>query len=165
MILLLLNGIGFSNLPNFLGSFTLIFVLFPCFMMLFCTKSLKSFGKCFLFTFGKKNDTLLQCKKCLQSVKMVFLTSAISGTIGFFISIVNMLRSYTISNHPDPLRLVEVGLSDLSVALLPIFDALIICFLLLPLYFMLKRSLQVLPDAYNGLLAILKQHRHGHATA
>lgn len=139
IILFFFRGMGFSNLSNFRDSTTMIFLLIPCLLMLFCTKSLKSFGECFLLPFGKRNYSLLQYKRCLQSLKIVVSTSFISGLICFMISIVNMLKFYGLSDSSEPL-LVQVGL-DMSVAILPLYYVLVICILLLPLHFMLKQDM------------------------
>lgn len=141
----LLNGIGFSNLSSFRDSITLSLVLFPSLLMLFCTKSFKTFGECFLFTFGKRNYTLLQCRRCLQSIKMVMSTSAVSGIICVMISTINLLRSpYRASGSLELLGL------DISVAVLSLFYVLIICIILLPLYFMLKQYMLNLLDGADG---------------
>lgn len=132
----LIKGIGFANLAGFIDSITLILVLFPCFLMLFCTKSFQPFGECFLFMFSKKNYPLLQCERCLQSIKMVISTAAISGMICFMIGIVNTLRSIYIS--PDSLDILG---ANISVCLLSLFYVLLVCILLLPLHFILKQHM------------------------
>lgn len=141
IILFLLNGIGVSNLSSFRDNITLVLVVIPCLLMLFCTKSFKPFGECFLFTFGKRNYSLPQCRRCLQSVKMVISTAVVSGIICFMISAINMLCSpYRVSGS-----LEEVGL-DLSVAMLSLFYVFIICIMLLPLYFIMKQYVMNLQD-------------------
>lgn len=143
IILFLTQGIGISNLPNFIDSITLTLVLFPCLLMLFCTKSLKSFGACFLFAFGKGEYSLSQCKKCLLSIKTVISTSAVSGILCLMISCINLLKNRDWSSGS-----LELLGFDISVALLSIFYVFTVWILLLPLHIMLKQHMiQLLSDS------------------
>lgn len=136
IVVFLIKGIGITNLSGFIDSITLILVLFPCLLMLICTKSLKPFGECFLFPFSKKDYSLLQCKRCLQSIKMFITTAVVSGIICFMIGTVNSLRSLSISQD----YLIVLG-ANISVCLLSLFYVLLVCILLLPLHVMLKQHM------------------------
>ena len=60
------KGIGIHKIfPGFIDYVTLVFILFPCFFILFCTKSFKSFGRAFLFAFGKRDASLTQYRESL----------------------------------------------------------------------------------------------------
>lgn len=141
IVLLLVKGIGTSNLAGFRDSTSLLCVVLPGLLMLFCTKSLKSFGECFLFMFGKRNYSLLQCRRCLQSIKMFILSSVISGFIGLMISIKNIL---TLLDSFEMLGL------NIGVAILTIFYVLIIVILLLPVIVMLKLHIMNLLSEDGG---------------
>lgn len=152
-VLFILKGIGFSNVSGFRDSISLILVLFPCFLALLSTKSLKSFGACFLFPFGKRNYSLLQCKKCLESIKMVLLTSVIASMICLMISIINIFHSYSFDS-PNALEIFGL---NISVAILPLFYVLIIVILLIPLQFMLKQHMINLLPADSGKKPALEE--------
>lgn len=129
-------GIGVSHLLSFTDGVTLFFVLIPCALILIFTRSIKSFGRSFLFIFGKKNYSLEQYKESMQSVKMVMLTAMLFGSLGFMIGIVNSFRSSKILS-PDMAHTIVL---DISVALLSLFYAVCVCVILLPVYFMLKKQ-------------------------
>ena len=139
MIYLLIRGAGDGgNFLNYLDAITAFFLLQPCVLILFCTKSLRAFGRSVLFACGKRDYASRDCEESLQAVKMTMITVNVVGVIGFVISTINSLRHWGWTPLTDE---VNWPLLDLSVAVLSILYALIICVFLLPVYFMLKKHL------------------------
>ena len=136
-------GIGLEHMWAFVDSVTLYFILLFCVFCLVFTKSLKPFGRSFLLAFGKKNDSLVQCRESLQSVKMVMLMAALSGLLGFLIGSINGLK---FSDALSPDIVYHIAL-DTSVAFISIFYAVCICVILLPVYFMVKKHIIILENA------------------
>lgn len=138
IVLYLINGIGFSRCTNFVDNITLTYVLFPSILMLFCTRSWKDFGRAVLFAFGKRDLSYEQCKKSLQTMKILLCTLLLSGGICFGIGVVNSLRSVNWIQEDS----VGWLLLDLSVAMLSFLYPLVLCILLLPVYLILKKDIQ-----------------------
>ena len=136
--LYLVYGISCDRLLNFFDPITLEFLLFPCILILFVTRSFTAFGRAFLFAFGRKEYAPSQCRESLLAVRMVMCTASIFGGICFLIESVNGIRALDWSS------LDSIGwlLLDLSVAALAPFYAFLICMVLLPVYFLLKKEQQ-----------------------
>lgn len=136
MVIYLLYGIGWDRLLNFFDPVTLEFLVVPCILILFVTGSFAAFGRAFLFAFGKKEYGLSQCRESLQSVRMVMQTASMAGGICFLIGLTNGIRSL------DWSELDNIGwlFLDLSVASLALFYAFLVCLILLPVYFLLKKE-------------------------
>lgn len=135
---LLIRGVGgHTDLFNFWDSFTLEFILIPCGLILLCTKSLKAFGRAFLLAFGKGDAPLSSYRESLLSVRMVMSTAPVFGGIGFIIGMSNCIRSMDFS-APDAFVWILRGAAAAMVSLL---YPLLICVILLPLCFMLKKHI------------------------
>ena len=103
------KGIGIHKIfPGFIDYVTLVFILFPCFFILFCTKSFKSFGS-------------LCC----------------------MIGMINSVTFCSLSSFDD----IYWILRDAGVALLSPFYSLLVCMILLPVYFLLKQHIIVQESA------------------
>lgn len=140
-------GIGVQNLySHFFDSATLIFVLLPCAAILFCTRQLKAFGRSFLLVFGKKADSAFECRKSAQSVKTVCMAAVIFGIMGFMIGIINGLQS--VAPMAQDIGYDIAG--DVAVALISPFYASVVCAVLLPLYFIIKKRIVMLENEISG---------------
>lgn len=137
IILSLVWGIGERSFMNFVDMATLELILLPCILALFCTRSCSSFGRAFLFAFGKRGHSLSQYRESLWAVKIVALTASASGSLCFIIGFVNGARSYDWSSVDAIPRLVM----NLSVAILSLFYPALIALLLLPLAFLLNKQI------------------------
>lgn len=137
VVLYLNYGIGFDRLLHFFDPITLEFLVFPCILILFATRSFTAFGRAFLFAFVRKEYTLSRHRESLQAVRMVMSTASVFGGICFLIGSVNAVRALDWSS------LDSIGwlCLDLSVAALSLFYALLICLILLPVCFLLKKEL------------------------
>lgn len=135
------TGVG-QNLTSFIDVITLVYTVFPCVLILICTRSLRTFGSAFSFALGKRTPDLSQSKAALRSVKMTGLTAVLFGSLCFMIGTINSIR------HLDP-STADLGvylLRDLSVAMLSLFYPVLVCIILLPVYFLLKRHIAKLED-------------------
>lgn len=74
-------------------------------------------------------------KNSANALKLVCKSSLIWGSIGFTISMVNLMRNHMLDSEFAASMLWW----DISVALLPLFYALVINAVLVPLYFELNR--------------------------
>jgi len=137
IVLYIICGISWDRITSFVDVITLEFLVFPCVLMLFCTSSFRAFGRAFLFAVGKRDCSFQQCRESAHSVKMVMQTAAVFGAVCFLIGMVNSIRSQYWSST-DSIGWICL---DSSVAILSLFYALLICMLLLPMYFMLKKHL------------------------
>lgn len=137
IVLYLIRGISWDRITNFMDLITFGFLLFPCMLMLFCTGSFTAFGRAFVFAVSKKEYSKSQCQESVQAVRMVMYTASVFGCICFLISFINSIRSL------DWSALDSIGwmLLDGSVAVLSLFYALLVCAVLLPVSFMLKKYL------------------------
>lgn len=137
IVLYLIYGISWDRITSFMDLTTFWFLLFPCVLILFCTGSFAAFGRAFVFAVHKREYSFLQCQESFQAVRMVMYTASVFGGICFLIGSVNSIRSM------DRSVLDNIGwmLLDESVALLAVFYALLVCAVLLPVYFMLKKYL------------------------
>ena len=133
IVLYLIRGISWDRITNFMDLITFGFLLFPCMLMLFCTGSFTAFGRAFVFAVSKKEYSKSQCQESVQAVRMVMYTASVFGGICFL----NSIRSL------DWSALDSIGwmLLDGSVAVLPLFYALLACAVLLPVSFRLKKYL------------------------
>lgn len=139
IILILIKGIGsLDQLIYYQDFISFVLVIFPCALILFCSRSLKAFGRAFLLMFKKKPYPLPQYRESLDSVKMVIYTSMIFGGLCFMISLINCFKVLDLVSFEDLATLYL----DTSVALLSPFYSLIICAILLPPYFCLKKHTQ-----------------------
>lgn len=136
MVLYLIRGIGWDRVLNFFDPITLEFLVFPCILILFATRSFKAFGRAFLYAFGRREYAPSRCRESLQAVRMVMETALVFGGICFLIGSINGIRSLEWS------ELDSIGwlFLDLSVAELSLFYALLICMILLPVYCLLKKE-------------------------
>lgn len=137
MVVYLIYGIRWDRILNFWDPITLEFLVFPCILILFVTGSFRAFGRSFLVAFGKREYETSQYRESLLSVNMVMGAASVSGGICFLIGISNSIRSL------DWSELNNIGwlFLDLSVASISLFYALLICMILLPVYFLLKKEL------------------------
>lgn len=139
IVILLISGIGFqSNFMDYFDSFTLMFVLLPCAWILFYTKSFKAFGRALLFAVGKRGNSIPAYRESLHAVSMVMAISSVFGCLGFIIGTINSSRSADISYIEGIGDLIR----SLAVAMLSLFYPLLICVILLPIYFMLKKHIE-----------------------
>lgn len=139
IVLHLISGIGFGHdFMIFYDSFTLMFVLLPCAWILFCTKSFKAFGRAFLFVVGKRGNSLAAYKESLLAVRMVMAISAVFGGLGFLIGMINCIRHTDLSSMEGFVWVLR----GVSVAMLSLFYPLLICVVLMPVYFMLKKHIE-----------------------
>lgn len=136
----LAKGIGsVQRYLNYVDHITLAFVLGPCVLVLFCTRSFRAFAGGVAYAFRKKEDAVLRIEESLHAVRMVMEMAVVSGILSFLISTVNVFRALAARwTESDGAVLL---LLDLSVALLPLFYMLVICMALLPSYYMLKKRL------------------------
>lgn len=140
VVYFLANGIGSAQrYLNFADHISLAFVLGPCVLVLFCTGSFRAFGRGVAHAFGKRDDPVFRLEESLHAVRMVMETAAVSGGLAFLISTVNVFRGLAPS-WAEADGMVWL-LLDLSVALLPLFYLLVVCMVLLPPYYMLKKHL------------------------
>ena len=136
----LANGIGSAQrYLNFADHISLAFVLGPCVLILFCTRSFCAFGRGVTHAFGKRDAPVFRLEESLHAVRMVMETAAVSGGLAFLISTVNVFRGLAPS-WAEADGMVWL-LLDLSVALLPLFYLLVVCMVLLPPYYMPKKRL------------------------
>lgn len=124
-------GIG-SGIPNFVDHTSMEFILIPCFLMLLCTGYWRGFLNAFVYLIKREHCTAEMIRNSANALRLVCNTSLIWGSIGFIISTVNLMR-YRMSN-PEFAALC----GDISVAVLPLFYALVINAVLMPLYFELN---------------------------
>lgn len=150
IIFWILRGIGggFGSLLYYMDGFTGMFILVPCVLALFCTKSFKAFGRAFLFAFGKRDCSVLSYKESLLAVEMVMRVSGLFGCLGFFIGMIASIRS--IENFASIESLGWITL-DLSVAVISFVYPLLIWILLLPVPFMLKKYLNQRLSCVNDI--------------
>ncbi|MCI9602732.1 MAG: hypothetical protein HFH19_00620 [Ruminococcus sp.] len=140
IIFWILRGIGggFGTLLNYMDGFTGMFVLVPCVLILFCTQSFKAFGRAFLFAFGKRDGSVVSYRGSLLAVKMVMGISGLFGFLGFLIGMSSSIRSMEDLSSIESLGWLTL---DLSVAIISLVYPLLICIILLPVCFMLKKHL------------------------
>lgn len=129
-----------TDLAPFIDTITLTYTLFPCFLVLWCTKSLKPFGRAFLYAFGKREQTLSEARESLSSVKMAAITSVLFGALCFMIGTINCFRHFDFTQIGDMSQL----LADATVLTLSLFYPALICVILLPVYFLLKKHIRSL---------------------
>ena len=140
IIWILMNiGGGFRNPINFMDSATAMFILVPCILILVCTRSLKAFGRAFLFAFGHRGDSVAAYKESLLAVKMVIQASGLFGSLGFLIGMYVSIRSLEDFSSAESLGWI---LLDLPVAMISFFYLLLIWILLLPICFILKKYVE-----------------------
>lgn len=138
LFLYLAMGIGgMDRVLHFMDSTTLHFIAVPCIFLLFCTGSFRDFGRAFLFAFGRRDQEPSRYRESARSVKMVMTASLVFGAVCFLIGMVNAIR-FADWSSPDCIGWLCM---DLSVAVLALLYSLLICAVLLPVFFMLKRHL------------------------
>jgi len=145
--------INFSNIINFFDPEGLVFMLAICLITLLGTKSIRPLKNAFVFMFSKKEPTAALCESSLLAVKTTVISAATAGFIMFLISVVNMLKSMDLSGGYS-----MVGI-ELSVGLLTPIYALVIVFILLPIYVELKRRLSQKPDAGKQHIAVRAKNK------
>lgn len=127
-------GIG-SRTWYFVDSISMEFILIPCLLVLLCTGYWRGFLKAFVYIIKRDHCTAEMIRDSANALKLVYKSSMIWGSIGFTISMVNLMRKHMLdSEFASPMLW-----GDISVALLPLFYALVINAVLVPLYFELKR--------------------------
>lgn len=135
---LLMQGIGYiRNFANFMDGYTLGFVLIPCGLVLLCTGSLKAFGRAFLLAFGKGDNPLISYQESLLAIRMVMSTSCVFGSLGFIIGMTNCIRS---TNFSEPGAFVWL-IQGAAVAMISLFYPLLVCVVLLPFYYILRKHI------------------------
>ena len=139
--------LNFHNLINFYDPLGIVFMLAVCLIALLGTKSLRPLKDAFVFLFSKQEYSAEQKKNGLLAVKTTMLSAFAAGFVMFLISVVNVLKSMDLSGGAS-----MVGV-ELSKGLLTPIYALVIVFILLPLYVELKRSLTQKAESGTG-----KQH-------
>ncbi len=125
-------GIG-SRTSYFVDSISMGFILIPSLLMLLCTGYWRGFLNAFVYLIKRNHCPAEMIRDGANALKLVCRSSLLWGSIGFIISMVNLMRRHM----PDP----EFGAlcGDISVALLPLFYSLVINAVLMPLYFELNR--------------------------
>ena len=127
-------GIG-GRTWYFIDHISMEFILIPCLLVLLCTGYWRGFLKAFVYIIKRDNCTAEMIKDSANALKLVCRSSLIWGSIGFTISMVNLMRKHMLdSEFASPMLW-----GDISVALLSLFYALIINAVLVPLYFELNR--------------------------
>ena len=127
-------GIG-SRTWYFSDHISMEFILIPCLLVLLCTGYWRGFLKAFIYIIKRDSCTAGMIKDSMNALKLACSSSFIWGSIGFTISMVNLMRNPAPDSEFAALSLR----ADISVALLPLFYALVINAVLVPLYFELKR--------------------------
>lgn len=127
-------GIG-SGTWYFIDPTGMEFVLIPCLLVLLCTGYWRGFLKTFVYIIKKDSCTAEMIRNSANALKLVCRSSLIWGSIGFTISMVNLMRNHML----DPEFAAPTLCGDISVALLSLFYALVINAVLVPLYFELNR--------------------------
>ena len=145
--------IDFSNIINFFDPEGLVFVLAICLIALLGTRSIRALTNAFVFMFSKKEPAAALCESSLLAVETTVISAAAAGFIMFLISVVNMLKSMDLSGGYS-----MVGI-ELSVGLLTPIYALVIIFILLPVYVELKRRLSQKPDAGKQHIAVRAKNK------
>ena len=125
-------GIG-SKTWYFVDSISMEFILIPCLLILLCTGYWRGFLKAFVYLIKRDHCTAEMIRDSAGALKLVCRSSLIWGSIGFTISMVNLMRRHML--NPEFAALC----GDISVALLPLFYSLVINAVLMPLYFELNR--------------------------
>lgn len=125
-------GIG-SKAWYFVDSTSMEFILIPCILILLCTGYWRGFLKAFAYLIKRDHCSAEMIRDSADALKLVCRSSLIWGSIGFTISMVNLMRRHML----DPEFAALCG--DISVALLPLFYSLVINAVLMPLYFELDR--------------------------
>lgn len=125
-------GIG-SETSYFVDNISMEFILIPCLLVLLCTGYWRGFLKIFVYIIKRDHCTAEMIKDSANALKLVCSTSFIWGSIGFTISLVNLMRHHM----PEPEFAALCG--DISVALLPLLYSLVMNAVLMPLYFELNR--------------------------
>lgn len=138
VIFLILRGIGggFKSLINYMDGFTCMFILVPCILTLFCTRSLKAFGRAFLFVFGKQDTSPAACEESHLAVRMVLITSLVFGNLAFLIGTFASIRSIEDFSSIESLGWI---ICDMSVSMISLLYPLLIWTILLPLCFILGK--------------------------
>lgn len=132
----LVKGIGY-HVTNFVDRTTGLYVLVPCILILFCTKSFRAFGRSFQIVFGKEENSVSRCEESLQSVQMVMLTAVISGVLCFLIGMINGCRMLSMDwSSADGMVWL---LLNSTVAMISLFYPALICLILLPVPVLLKK--------------------------
>ncbi len=127
-------GIG-SRTWYFSDHISMEFILLPCLLILLCTGYWRGFLKAFVCIIKRDSCTAEMIKDSMNALKLVCSSCFIWGSIGFTISMVNIMRNPA----PDSEFTAPMLRADISVALLPLFYALVMNAILVPLYFELKR--------------------------
>mgnify|MGYP002508013710 FL=1 len=127
-------GIG-GRTWYFIDHISMEFILIPCLLVLLCTGYWRGFLRAFVCIIKRDNCTQEMIRNSADALKLVCRSSLIWGSIGFTISMVNLLRK----SMPDPEFSAPELWGDISVALLPLFYGLVINALLVPLYFEINR--------------------------
>ncbi len=138
VIFWILRGVGggLKNLINYMDVFTCVFILVPCVLILFAARSVKAFGRAFLFAFGKRDASPAAYKESYLAVRMVLGISGLFGCLGFLLGM-----SASILSVEDLSSIASLGwiIRDLSVAMISLLYPLLIWIILLPLCFMLRK--------------------------
>ena len=127
-------GIGSSRTWQFVDRASMEFILIPCLLELLCTGYWRGFLKAFVYILKKDNREAEMIRNSVNALKLVCGSSLIWGIIGFTISMVNLLRNHMLDSKISAPMLC----GDISVALLPLFYALIVNAVLMPLHFELN---------------------------
>ncbi len=127
-------GVG-SRTWYFVDPISMAFILIPSLLMLLCTGYWRGFLKAFVYIIKRDHCTAEMVRDSTNALKLVCRSNFIWGSIGFTISMVNLMRNHMIDSE----LAVPALLGDISVAMLTLFYALVINAVLTPLYFELNR--------------------------
>lgn len=111
------------------------FILIPCLLMLLCTGYWRGFLKAFVYVIKRDNCTAEMIRDSANALKLVCCSSLIWGSIGFTVSMVNLLCAHMLDFE---FAASMLG-ANISVALISLFYALVINAVLVPFYFILNR--------------------------
>lgn len=121
-----------ENLFYYLDYRLLALFFLVCILCLFCTRLLKPFAHSFLFMFGKKELSHIECEQSLLSIKAVTSVSIFFGILLNAIYIIDLLHGLE-----DPSAIGPA----LGMALLALVYAALIYIILLPVKIALKKQL------------------------
>ena len=125
-------SINISNLINFYDPIGIAFVLVVCLISLLGTGLLRPFKDAVVCMFSKKKYDSARYERCLLAVKTTILAAFAAGFMICLISTVNAFKSMDLSGGASMFG------THISTGLLTPIYALVIVFVLLPVYVELK---------------------------
>lgn len=127
--------LNFNQMANFCDLSTLLFLLVPCTLMLFCTNTVKDFWKAFLLMSHTHSAPATQYRRCFHTVKAILYTAISAGMLRATIAAVNLFH------YMDTDVASQVGRTT-SVVILSIFYPLVLCIFLLPVILSMKNAVE-----------------------